>query len=58
MMAWWAAHSRSALGRWAWVAAMFAGGVVALALEWRTRIALAWCVALHVGLVRSGLASG
>ncbi len=46
MMAWWAAHSRSALGRWAWVAAMFACGVVALALEWRTRIALAWGVAL------------
>lgn len=46
MMAWWAAHSRSALGRWAWVAAMFACGAVALALEWRTRIALAWVVAL------------
>ena len=46
MMAWWAANSRGALGRWAWVAVMLACGAIALMIEWRTRITLAWAVAL------------
>ena len=46
MMAWWAAHSPGALARCTWVAAMLACGAVALALEWRPRIALAWALAL------------
>ncbi len=51
MMAWWAAHSPSALGRAAWVAAMLACGAIALTIEWRTRIALALAVALCLACV-------
>ncbi len=50
MMAWWAAHSQG-LARAAWLAAMLACGALALALEWRTRIAVAWVVALALACI-------
>ena len=45
MMAWWATRSPSALARSGWLAAMLACGTIALLLEWRDRIALAWALA-------------
>lgn len=50
MMAWWAAHSSHAMGRWLWAAAMLVLGCVALWVEWRTRIALALVMAMVLAL--------
>ena len=50
MMAWWAAHSPNVLARCGWLAAMLACGAIALTLEWRDRIALAWAAALALAV--------
>lgn len=45
-MAWWAVHSTHRAERWLWGVTMAALAVVALLLEWRTRIAVAAVTAL------------
>lgn len=46
MLAYWAAHAASTRSAWGWVLLMVVLGAVALLIEYRARIAVAWVLAL------------
>lgn len=52
-MAWWASHAEKTQQRWVWALCIAFLGALALYIEWRTRIALAWVSALVLALAGS-----